>query len=88
MNRPVTAIIFLAPFLALAYGTSPLAMGAPGECVLPGSDCNTNGVSDLCDLEAGTSEDCNENDIPDECEMHGGGSSHRLLDLPLEISEA
>ncbi|MCK4340606.1 MAG: hypothetical protein KAY37_02635 [Phycisphaerae bacterium] len=33
-------------------------------------DCNTNGVSDACDIAAGTSQDChgNGNGIPDECE--------------------
>jgi hypothetical protein len=31
-------------------------------------DCNRNGVSDECDISAGTSNDCNANGIPDECE--------------------
>ena len=31
-------------------------------------DCQPNGISDACDISAGTSEDTNGNDIPDECE--------------------
>jgi hypothetical protein len=31
-------------------------------------DCNSNGRSDLCDIEIGTSGDCNNNQIPDDCE--------------------
>ncbi len=30
-------------------------------------DCNLNGIPDLDDVAAGTSEDCNDNGIPDEC---------------------
>ncbi|MCP4249645.1 MAG: hypothetical protein GY778_21605, partial [bacterium] len=33
-----------------------------------GNDCNTNGVPDECDIDAGTSPDCNDNGVPDECE--------------------
>jgi hypothetical protein len=31
-------------------------------------DCNDNGIGDLCDIAAGTSQDCTANGIPDECE--------------------
>ncbi|MCH8148818.1 MAG: hypothetical protein IH987_12600, partial [Planctomycetes bacterium] len=33
-----------------------------------GSDCNSNGIPDECDLADGTSDDCTENGRPDECE--------------------
>lgn len=34
-----------------------------------GLDCNTNGISDICDIyHYQTSEDCDANDVPDECE--------------------
>jgi len=35
----------------------------------PLADCNTNGVPDSCDLDAGTSSDCNTNGTPDECDL-------------------
>ncbi|MCK4660324.1 MAG: thrombospondin type 3 repeat-containing protein [Phycisphaerae bacterium] len=31
-------------------------------------DCNSNGITDLCEIAAGTSNDCNRNDVPDECD--------------------
>ncbi len=31
-------------------------------------DCNSNSISDACDIEVGTSLDANQNQIPDECE--------------------
>ncbi len=37
-------------------------------------DCNANGVTDSCDLAAGTSLDCNNNGIPDECDISLGYS--------------
>ena len=51
-------------------GSSPTQ---PGARILrvsydPGTDCNGNGVDDVCDLAAGTSADVNGNGIPDECE--------------------
>ncbi|GAG45986.1 unnamed protein product, partial [marine sediment metagenome] len=30
--------------------------------------CNSNGVTDICDIAAGTSQDINTNGVPDECE--------------------
>ncbi len=38
--------------------------------IVPGAitDCNQNGVSDLCDISSGTSLDANGDDIPDECQ--------------------
>ncbi len=37
------------------------------DCALV--DCNGNGVGDLDDIAAGTSEDCDGNNIPDECDI-------------------
>ncbi|RIK65819.1 MAG: hypothetical protein DCC65_11865 [Planctomycetota bacterium] len=34
-------------------------------------DCNSNGVSDLLDIQSETSADCNTNGIPDECDIAG-----------------
>lgn len=63
------------------YGTF---VGPNFECVPFGNDCNSNGISDLCeqdcnsnlkadscDIAAGTSLDVNSNGIPDECEPCG-----------------
>ena len=36
--------------------------------VLPETDCNTNGIEDVMDLELGTSSDFNRDGVPDECE--------------------
>lgn len=33
------------------------------------TDCNTNGIPDLCEIEQGWSGDCNLNGVPDECEL-------------------
>ncbi len=38
------------------------------------SDCNSNDVSDICDVADGTSADCNTNGIPDECDIADGTS--------------
>jgi hypothetical protein len=46
----------------------PSAPNRPPVCDVYGSDCNDNGVCDLCDIRAGTSFDCNKNGVPDECE--------------------
>lgn len=40
-----------------------------GNCELVFTDCNKNGIDDLCDIADGTSKDCNANMIPDECEV-------------------
>ena len=37
----------------------------PGDII----DCNSNGISDILDLGAGTSQDCNTNSFPDECDI-------------------
>ena len=43
--------------------------GVPDECE---SDCNGNGVNDLCELRDNTSSDCNGNGVPDECDIAAG----------------
>jgi hypothetical protein len=38
------------------------------ETPYSGDDCDSNGVSDACEILLGTSEDCQENQVPDVCE--------------------
>ena len=38
------------------------------------TDCDENGIHDLCDIASGTHLDCNGNDIPDECDLDDGTS--------------
>jgi len=45
------------------------------------SDCQPNGMLDLCDLDNGTSEDCNLNGIPDECEPGGDCNNNGIQDI-------
>ena len=40
------------------------------------TDCNTNGVPDMCDIASGNSADCDENGVPDECDIAGGGDDY------------
>ncbi len=44
-------------------------------------DCNTNGVPDACDIEAGDSTDYNANGRPDECDRPGDGDGDDDVDL-------
>lgn len=37
------------------------------------SDCNGNGVEDLCEINTGSAEDCNLNGVPDECDPDQDG---------------
>ena len=39
--------------------------------VFPERDCNENGTSDACDIEAEDGDDCNFNGTPDQCELAG-----------------
>jgi hypothetical protein len=39
-----------------------------GSAFVPDNDCNENGIGDIADIAAGTSQDVNANGIPDECE--------------------
>ena len=62
----IDGAIGLAGSPDLPYAADPDANAAyayHGFC-----DCNDNGIIDIADLDAGTSEDENENGIPDECE--------------------
>ena len=45
------------------------------------ADCNTNGVIDSLDIDAGTSEDCNINGIPDECEPDEDCNTNGVQDI-------
>ena len=38
------------------------------------TDCNSNGVGDVCDIAEGVLQDCNGNGIPDECEADCDGN--------------
>ena len=39
-----------------------------------GSDCNSNGISDDCDIASGFSQDCDANGVPDECDIDCNGN--------------
>gem|GEM_PF-1652112 len=54
------------------YGTPPIVDMGPYEYQ---PDCNSNGVLDVDDLAAGTSQDCNATGIPDECDIADGLSA-------------
>ncbi len=41
----------------------------PSANLIPGFDCNTNGIPDDCDITSSTSEDLYLNGVPDECEV-------------------
>ncbi|MCH7813643.1 MAG: family 1 glycosylhydrolase [Planctomycetes bacterium] len=43
--------------------------------VCGGTDCNSNGFDDACDIASGASPDCNGNNVPDECDIGPGGGS-------------
>ncbi len=43
--------------------------GIPDECQGPFADCDMDGTSDGCELDAGTQQDLDHNGIPDDCEM-------------------
>jgi hypothetical protein len=45
-----------------------------GMCVRAITDCNANGIDDVCDIDHGTSADCQPNGIPDECDITSGTS--------------
>ena len=58
------------------------------DCTLV--DCNGNGVGDLDDIAAGTSEDCDGNNIPDECDILRAGTDcndNGILDICDAIGE-
>lgn len=41
-------------------------------CVVPGADCNENGVDDAQDVAGETSPDCDADGVPDECQIDAG----------------
>jgi parallel beta-helix repeat protein len=52
-----------------AYGNDDNGSGSGSAYAFHGlSDCQPNGVLDICDINNGTSDDANGNGIPDECE--------------------
>ena len=53
--------------------------GVPDNCQ-QNSDCNGNGLSDLCDIAAGSAADCNGNGVPDSCDISDGQSSDQEND--------
>ncbi|MCK4658850.1 MAG: hypothetical protein KAV82_04950 [Phycisphaerae bacterium] len=67
--------------------------GGGVQTLLGGTDCNTNGIPDWCDVDCGPpdgpcdvpgcgqSEDCNSNHIPDECEPCGDNNGDGYTDL-------
>ena len=52
--------------------------GAGTTCA--GTDCNSNGVDDTCDIVGGYSTDCNQNGLPDDCEVLIDCNSNGVLD--------
>lgn len=59
--------------LYLDSGTNPVAAGANLLRIYyeAPSDCNGNGIDDVCDLVHGTSADADLNGVPDECDCRG-----------------
>lgn len=60
-------------YMTELYYDQGTAATQPGARILrvyfdPASDCNANGVDDVCDIASGTSTDANANWSPDECE--------------------
>ena len=45
------------------------------------ADCNGNGIADLTELLAGTSDDCNGNEMPDECEPFADCNENLIADI-------
>lgn len=85
MQQPKTAIVIVA----IALGIGPFL--AAGPVTARADDCNTNGISDECDLDCGTSGgpcdlpgcgqslDCNTTGVPDECEAGNEGAGFAQL---------
>ncbi len=48
--------------------------------LIPGADCNANGIPDADDIADFTSQDCNGNQVPDECDIAGGDSQDQNTD--------
>jgi subtilisin-like proprotein convertase family protein len=46
-----------------------------------GTDCNSNGVDDYCDIVSGYSTDCDSNGVPDECQPFEDCNSNGIADF-------
>ena len=75
------AIAAVAPGGDVAVAVAGSALVSASQCAMPmceviasfqGLDCNGNGVSDYCEIAAGTVQDCNGNGIPDGCDITFG----------------
>ena len=59
---------------SLALSGENILAGVRGDAIVlrtDSSDCNGNGIGDLCEISAGTADDYNQNFVPDECEALG-----------------
>ncbi len=57
-------------YMRITYGCDRVGYGANYIEYTPQFvDCNNNGIHDILDIDAGTSQDCNGNLIPDECDI-------------------
>lgn len=76
-----------AAAVAVADGTAVIGMHRAGGSFTGAAfvfddlrpDCNANGLSDDCDLAAGTAADCNGNAVPDSCDIAVGTSDDCTL---------
>ncbi len=68
----------------------PSALELPklGVFAIGASDCNSNGISDVCEIQDGFTVDCNANGTPDDCELAAsnendcnGNSIHDACDI-------
>ncbi|MCH8823571.1 MAG: PQQ-dependent sugar dehydrogenase [Planctomycetes bacterium] len=77
----------LASFGEDAFGELYMCEVSSGEIfkIIPAVgtylDCNDNGISDACDIDAGTSEDVNNDGIPDECGCAGDVDTSGSVDI-------
>jgi hypothetical protein len=70
-----------------AFGSDCDNNGVPDVCELESNDCNNNGVHDRCDILDGTSTDCNGNWNPDECELPWNDCNDNGLHDSCEIAD-
>jgi parallel beta-helix repeat protein len=72
---PVTGACCLGEGICTSESQSACAGTYGGDhSACAGTDCNTNGVDDFCDILSGDSGDCNSNGTPDECDIGEGAS--------------
>ncbi|MFH0980380.1 MAG: C1 family peptidase [Planctomycetota bacterium] len=65
-------------YMRIQYGCSMVGYAAL-YVRYSGNDCNSNGIPDAYDIDAGTSQDCNNDSIPDECELVGNDCNHNSI---------